>query len=236
MKKFTIYLFVAIFSLSSCNQVIDKKVSLETAKDDIKEIKEKYKDEYTEADFEALSNELAGNVFGTFLAKGEDAAKGVKFEKTYKEYLEEVKKERLEKEKLAAEAKKREAEKNAKMNATSVVTIYGYNYHKADSNNYEFQDYHIFKYAVKNKSSKEIKAVKFHFNIYNSLGDELGEGYEMSLTGNRIQPNSTFQNSMMFDANSYSSDDNKLASSNFEDLKFEIIVDKIVFSDGTTLE
>lgn len=236
MKKITIYLFVAIFSLSSCNNVIDKKVSLETAKDDIKEIKEKYKDDYTEADFESLSNKLVGNVFGAFLEKGEDAAKGVKFEKTYKEYLDEAKKERLEKEKLAVEAKKKETEKIAKMNAASVVSIYEYNFHKADSNNYEFQDYHIFKYAVKNKSSKEIKALKFHFNIYNSLGDEMGKGYEMSLTNDRIQPNTTFQNSMMFDANSYSSDDNKLASSNFEDLKFEIIVDKIVFSDGTTLE
>lgn len=186
MKKITIYSIVAIFSLSSCNNVIDKKVSLETAKEDLKEIKEKYKDEYTEEDFDALSNELAGNVFGTFLAKGEDAAKGIKFEKTYKEYLEEAKKERLEKEKLAAEAKKKEAEKNAKMNAATVISIYGYNFHKADSNNYEFQDYHIFKYAIKNKSSKEIKAVKFHFNIYNSLGDELGKGYEMSLTDDKI--------------------------------------------------
>ena len=236
MKKITIYLFAAIFSLSSCNKVIDKKVSLETAKDDIKEIKEKYKDEYTEEDFDALSNKLIGNVFGAFLTKGEDAAKGVKFEKTYKDYLEEAKKERLEKEKLAAKKKKKESEKIAKMNAASVVTIYGYNYHKADSNNYEFQDYHIFKYAVKNKSSKEIKAIKFHFNIYNSLGDELGSGYEMSLTNDKIQPNSTFQNNMMFDANSYNSDDNKLGSSKFEDIKFEIIVDKIVFSDGTTLE
>ncbi|MCQ4141177.1 MULTISPECIES: hypothetical protein [Chryseobacterium] len=236
MKRITIYLFAAIFTLSSCNNVIDKKVSLETAKDDIKEIKEKYKDEYTEADFEALSNKLAGNVFGTFLSKGEDAAKGIKFEKTYKEYLEEAKKERLEKEKLAAEAKKKEAEKKAKMNAAAVVTIYGYNFHEADSNNYEFQDYHIFKYAVKNKSSKEIKAIKFHFNIYNSLGDELGKGFEMSLTNDRIQPNSTFQNSMMFDANSYNSDDNRIASSNFEDLKFELVVDKIVFSDGSILE
>lgn len=92
MKKITICLIIAIFSLSSCNNVIDKNVSLETAKDDIKEIKEKYKDEYTEEDFDALSNKLAGNVFGTFLAKGEDAAKGIKFEKTYKEYLEEAKK------------------------------------------------------------------------------------------------------------------------------------------------
>ena len=236
MKKTTIYLFFAIFTLLSCNNVIDKKVSLETAKDDIKEIREKYKDDYAEADFDALSDKLVGNVFGTFLTKGEDAAKGIKFEKTYKEYLEEAKKERLEKEKLADEAKKKEAEKSAKMNAATVVTIYGYNFHKADSNNYEFQDYHIFKYAVKNKSSKEIKALKFHFNIYNSLGDEVGKGYEMSLTDDRIQPNSNYENSMMFDANSYSSEDNKLASANFEDLKFDIVVDKIVFSDGTTLE
>ena len=36
---------------------------------------------------------------------------------------------------------------------------------------------------------------------------------------------------MMFDANSYNSDDNKLGSSKFEDIKFEIIVDKIVDAD-----
>lgn len=40
----------------------------------------------------------------------------------------------------------------------------------------------------------------------------------------------------MFDANSYNSDDNRIASSNFEDLKFELVVDKIVFSDGSILE
>lgn len=183
-----------------------------------------------------MSNELAGNVFRAVIIKGEDAAKGIKFEKTYKEYLEAAKKERLEKEKLAEEAKKMEAEKTAKMNASAVVSIYGYEFHKANSENFEFQDYHIFKYAVKNKSTKEIKAVKFHFNIFNALGDELGKGYEMSLTNDRIAPNSTFQDNMMYDANVYSSEDGKIASSKFEDLKFAIVIDKIVYSHGSTLE
>lgn len=236
MKKQLLFLFATGLLLMSCNNTIDKKVSIETVKEDIAQIKEKHKDEYTESDFEALTNELTGNLFRTFLAKGEDAAKGVKFEKTYKEYLEEAKKIRLEKEKLAAEAKKKEAEKTAKMNTTAIVSIYEYQFHKANSDNYEFQDYHIFKYAIKNKASKEIKAVKFHFNIFNALGDEIGKGYEMSYTGNRIAPNSTYQNAMMFDANSYNSEDSKIAGSKFEDLKFDVIIDKIVYSDDTTLE
>lgn len=236
MRKNLFCLIVAGLMLTSCNNVIDKKVSLETAKEDIAEIKDKYKDQYTEADFEIMSNELTGNVFRTFLAKGEDAAKGVKFEKTYKEYLDEAKKQRIESEKLAQEAVKKEAERTSKMRAAAVATIYGYTFHKANPENYEYQDYHVFKYAVQNKTAKEIKAVKFHFNIVNSLGDELGKGYEMSLTDNRIAPNSTYQNSMMFEANSFISEDNRIASSKFEDLKFNIGIDKIVYTDGTVLE
>ena len=236
MIKNLFYLFAAGVLLASCNNVIDKKVSMETVKEDITEIKEKYKEQYTDADFEAMTNELTGSVFRTFLAKGEDAAKGVKFEKTYKDYLEEAKKDRIEKEKLAQEAIKKEAERASKMSAAAIATIYGYTFHKANSENYEYQDYHVFKYAVQNKSSKEIKALKFHFSIVNALGDELGKGYEMSLTDNRIAPNSTYQNSMMFEANSFSSEDNKIAAAKFEDLKFNVSIDKIVYSDGTTLE
>lgn len=236
MKKTLFYLILSLGILSSCNDTINKKVSIETAKEDIKQIKEKHKGEYTDADFESLTDELTGNILRTVLAKGEDAAKGIKFDKTYKDYLEEAKKNRLEKEKLAQEAKKMEAEKTAKMNMAAVVTIYGYEYHKANYENSEYRDYHIFNYAIQNKTPKEIKALKFHFNIYNALGDELGNGFEMSFTDDRVKPNSTYQDSMMFDANSYSSEDNKIASSKFENLKFNITIDKIVYSDGSVLE
>ena len=45
--------------------MINKKVSIETAKDDIKEIWEKYKGEYTDIDFDALGEDLLFNIFGT---------------------------------------------------------------------------------------------------------------------------------------------------------------------------
>jgi len=94
MKKKLFYLMIASLLLAGCSDVIDKKVSFETAKEDIQKIKEEHKDEYTDEDFEAISYVLAGSVFRAVLTKGEDAAKGIKFDKTYKDFLEEAKKER----------------------------------------------------------------------------------------------------------------------------------------------
>ncbi len=236
MRKKLFYLILSVGLLSSCNNVIDKKVSIETAKDDIKEIKEKYKDEYTDDDFEAISNELTGNVFRTFLAKGEDAAKGVKFEKTYKEYLDEAKKIRLEKEKLAEAAKKAEADKIKKMEKALTVTMYGKEYVPKNYDSGRFDDYNNFKYAIKNKSNKEIKAIGISFTVFNALGEQIGEGFGMDFTDDRIPANGDYKGNAAFSVNQFNNDDNILKNAKFEDLTFKFNVSKIVYSDGSILE
>lgn len=236
MNKITIYLFGAVLLLSSCNNVIDKKVSLETAKEDIKEIREKHKEDYTDADFNALSNELAGNAFGAFLTKDEDAAKKIKFKKTYKEYLEEAKKERLEKEKLAEEAQKAEVEKAAKMKNALTIAMYGKEFIPENYKIGRYKDYNNFKYSIQNKTNKEIKAIGISFTVFNALGEQIGEGFGMDFTDERIPANGSYKGDAPYSFNQLSDIGNELKNAKFEDLTFNFTVSKIVYSDGTTLE
>lgn len=222
MKKLLLpFLLLAVVS---CSNPMNKKYDEKTLEADMKEIKEKNK----------LSEEDT-KTFAGWLLLSKLANKDLTG-KTYQQILDEAKNYKKEQEELAAKAKAEEKAKAEKMKNAATVTIYDYAYHPANMDNYELQDSHIFKYAIQNKSNKEIKALKFHFRIYNSLGDELGDGYEMSLTDDRIAPLATYKNAASFDANKYNNADNKIANSKFSDLKFDIAVDKIVYSDDTTLE
>ncbi|MFC0344034.1 hypothetical protein [Epilithonimonas hispanica] len=222
MKK--ILLFITALILLSCSNPMNKPYNEETLQTDLKEIVEKKK--MSEEDSKTFAGWL-------ILAKlGDKNLKG----KTYQEILDEAKNYKKEQEELELKAKAEEKAKADKMQKAATISIFEYNFVPADSDNYEYQDYHLFKYAIKNKSNKEIKALKFHFKIYNALGDEIGDGYEISLTDDRVSPNAIYRGYSMFNSNSYNSDDNKISNANFKDLKFDIITDKIVYTDGSVLE
>lgn len=223
--------------LLSCGNVIDKKPNIETAKEDIVQIKEKYKDEYTAEDFEVLSDRLAGKVLGAAFAKGENALKdGVTFDKTYKEYLDEIKKERLEREELAKAAKKAEEERMAKMNNAITVTMYGKEYVPENYSAGRYEDYNVFKYAIKNKTNKEIKAIAISFTVYNALGDQIGKGFNMDFTDGRISANQSYEGEAVYSINQFMDEDNALKNAKFEDLSFKFNISKIVYTDGSILE
>lgn len=213
-----------LLAVLSCSNPMNKKYDEETLEADMKEIKEKNK--MSEDEIKTFAGWL-------ILAKlGNKDLTG----KTYQQILDEAKNYKKEQDELAAKAKAEEKAKAEKMKNAATVSIYEYAFQPANMDNFEIQDYHIFKYAIQNKVNKEIKALKFHFKIYNSLGDALGVGYEMSVTDERIAPMGTFKGSAMFDSNPYNNVDNKIANSKFSDLKFDIVVDKIVYSDDTVLE
>lgn len=236
MERFLSILGIVLL-LSSCNDVISKKPNIETAKEDIAQIKEKYKDEYSEEDFGALSNKLAGKVLGGVFTKGENAIKeGITFDKTYKEYLDEIKKERLEREELAKAAKKAEEERTAKMNNAITVTMYDKEYFPQNYDRGIYEDYNIFKYAIKNKTDKEIKAIAISFTVYNALGNQIGNGFNMDFTDGRIPANGEYKGDAAYSINQFINDDNALKNAKFEDLSFKFDITKIVYSDGTTVE
>lgn len=222
MKKI-IKFFLIPFVLFSCSNPIDRKYDESKLEEDMKAIKESGK--INEEDARVLAGWLVINKLGD-----KDLS-----EKTYQQILDDAKNYKKEQQELEEKAKREESARADKMKKALVVSIYEYKHTPANSANFEFDSHHDFKYAIQNKTDKEIKAIKFHFRIYNSLGDEIGGGYEMSFTDNRIAPLGTFQGVMMFKSNQFSNDDTKLANSKFEDLKFDIIVDKIVYSDGTEL-
>lgn len=236
MKQILSILGIALL-LSSCNDAISKKPNLETAKEDIAKIKEKYKNDYSAEDFEVLGDKLAGKVLGGVLVKGENAIKeGITFDKTYKEYLDEIKKERLEREELAKSAKKAEEERMAKMNNAIAVTMYGKEYFPKNYDRGIYEDYNIFKYAIKNKTNKEIKAIAISFTVYNALGNQIGKGFNMDFTDGRIPANGNYEGEVAYSINQFINDDNVLKNAKFEDLSFKFDITKIVYSDGTILE
>lgn len=235
MRK--IFIIATTLLLMSCNNVIEKKPNLETVKEDVAQIKEKYKDEYTAEDFDALSDKLAGKVLGGVFAKGENAIKeGITFDKTYKEYLDEIKKERLEREELAKAAKKAEEERMAKMNNAITVTMYGKEYFPENYSAGRYEDYNVFKYAIKNKTNKDIKAIAISFTVYNALGDQVGKGFNMDFTDSRIPANGNYEGEAAYSINQFINEDNVLKNAKFEDLSFKFNITKIVYSDGTILE
>lgn len=236
MKKVLLGLVTAMLLLS-CKKVIDQKVSLETAKEDVAKIKEENKGEYTDADFDKMGDELAGSVFRAALSKGKDGIEdGVKFDKTYREYLDEAKSQRIEQEELAAKMKKEELARQAKMKSVITVSIYKKEFIPSSFEAGRLDDYNVFDYAIENKSDKEIKAMKFSFSIKNALGDDIGNGYEIDVTDDRIAPKSVYKNRAAYDYNQFENSDKKIANAKFEDLTFDIDVLKIVYSDGTVLE
>lgn len=215
---------MTMISLVSCSNPTSKKYNEATLAEDIKAIGESKKWTEDEAKMFAgwmLKAKLTGQDLTT---------------KTYQNILDEAKNYKREQEELAEKAKKEEEARAERMKTAAIISIYGYEFREGNRNDFDYNDYNLFKYAVKNKTNKEIKAMKFHFKIYNALGDQIGTDYTMSLTDDRIAPSSDFQNIMAFDYNQFDNDDVTLRSANFKDLTFDIKVDKIVYTDGSVLE
>lgn len=217
IKKITFLLLTAM--LISCSNPLDKKYSEATLEQDAKELKESKK--VSEEDYQLM----AGWILKAKLTG--ESLEG----KTYNEIITSAKNYQLEQENLKKEAELAEAEKAKKMTDAVTVTITGKDFFEGD-----WESYNVFKYAIKNKSSKTIDAIKFTFRVYNKLGDEIGEGFNLSVTKDKIEPNQVYSNQSGFDFNQFSNEDSAIKNSNYEDLKFVVKVEKIVYTDQSVLE
>lgn len=217
IKKMTFLLLTAM--LLSCSNPLNKKYSEATLDQDSKELRE--------------SNKLTGEeleLLGIWMVRAKLSGKSLEG-KTYNDILSDAKNYKLEQEKLKAEAEKIEAEKAKKMNDAVTVSIIGKSFDEG-----EWDSSNIIKYAIKNKSPKTIDAIKFNFKIFDKLDDKIGDGYEMSITDDKIAPNQVYTNEAYYDYNQFMDMDIKIKNSNFKDLKFVIKVEKVVYTDGSTLE
>ena len=217
IKKFTLFLFSIM--LFSCSNPMNKKYSEATLEKDAKEIKDSKK--LTDDELQLLAG---------WIVKAKLTGESLE-DKSYQDILKEAKDYKIEQDKLKAEAEKLEAEKAKKMSDALSVSITGKGFDEG-----EWDSSNVIKYAVKNKTNKTIDALKFSFKVYDKLGDEIGDGYQMSITDDKIAPNQVYSNEAYYDYNQFMDRDIKIRNSKFEDLKFVIKVIKVVYTDGSVLE
>jgi hypothetical protein len=208
--------------LISCSSPMDKKFNEKTAKEDIEAIKEKI----DTTEFQLLAGSMMRLKF-----------KGEKIEEmTYSEILENGKNWKIEQEKIEAEQKalaekaaREEAEKFKRLNEAVVVSCFEKGYTK-----YDYEDYITYKFVIKNKSDKKIRAVKGGITFTNLFDDEISSlnfVYDKPIeAGKEVNWNATT------DYNQFKDEDKALKNKDLKDLKVIWKPEKIIFEDGTTLE
>jgi hypothetical protein len=208
---------IAIFTVTSCNNPLNKKYNEQTLEQDAKEIYESKKLNEDEAKL------LTGYIM---LAKlGGKNLEG----KTYKEILQAAKDYKSEQEQLAAKARKEEEEKRIKLGAALSVAMYDKGYGGEG-----YQAYLQYAVAFENKTDKDIRAVKGSLKI-----TDLFDTTIKSITiveDNGIPAHETIKNVFTTDYNKYRDEDTILANKKMQDIKVIWTPEKIIFTDGTSLE
>lgn len=222
MKKKKLLLIGLTAFLFSCSSSMDKKFNEETAKEDIESIKGKI--DSTELQL------LAGSMIRL---KFQDKKLE---EMTYGEILEDGKKWKAEQEKkeaeqkaLAEKAAKEEAERIKKLTEAVIVSCF-----EKGFTEYNYDDYITYKFVIKNKSDKNIRAVKGGItftNLFDEKISSLNFVYDQPIeAGTEITWNA------QTDYNQFKDEDKTLRNKDLKDLKVVWKPEKIIFEDGTTLE
>ncbi len=221
MKNLVFILF-SISILYSCSSPLDKK--------------------YDEKNFEKVLTVLRNNkdtatamlIVGTVIREGME---GKKIEgKTYREILEDGKKWKAEQDKIEAEqkalaekAKKDEEDRIKRLNGIAIVTCFEKGYIE-----YDYQKYITLKFAIQNKSDKEIRAIKGSIKFTNLFDDEIETVsfvYEKPIAiGKQATWNGTYE------YNEFRDKDVTFKSKDLKDMKMVWNPEKIIFVDGSTIE
>lgn len=221
MKKQILLLGLAAL-LFSCSSPLTKKFNEETSEEDIKAVK-------GELDSTEMKL-LAGSIFRLKLQDKKLE------EMTYAEILENGKKWKAEQEKkeaeqkaLAEKAAKEEAERIKKLTEAVIVSCFEKGFTK-----YNYEDYITYKFAIKNKSDKNIRAVKGGItftNLFDEKISSLNFVYDQPIeAGTEITWNA------QTDYNQFKDEDKTLRNKDLKDLKVVWKPEKIIFEDGTTLQ
>lgn len=216
MKKILLLLSITGLCIS-CSGPLDKKYNEETLADDAKEINESgdLSDEDTKI--------MAGWIVRAKLT--DEKLEG----KSYSEILEEAKDYKKEQEKLAEKVKEEEKEKRQRLGSALTVALYDKGYKK-----YDYEDYLTYSLAFENKTNKNIRAFKGSISITDLFDTEIKT---ISLTiDDPIEAHQIFKSTYTSDYNKFRDEDKRLKGKNMSDLKVVWTPEKIIFSDGTTLE
>jgi len=215
--KNAILLLTMSLLMVACSGPLDKKYNENTFAVDGKEIKESGK--ISEEDVQVM----AGWIVRAKL-KGESLDG-----KTYREILEEAKDFQKEQENLAERAKLEEQEKRERLGSALTVALYDKGYQE-----YDYQEYLTYSFAFENKSQKEIRAFKGSVAI-NDLFDSEIKSINLTID-DPIKAGEIFKGTYTTEYNQFMDEDSRLKNKDMEDLKIVWTPEKIIFSDGSTLE
>lgn len=224
MKNTQLFFFTVCISaiLFSCSSPLDKKYNDETAKEDIEAIKENI----DSTDVKLLARSM-------MRLKIQD--KNLK-EMTYSEILEKGKKWKTEQDKILAEqkaladkARKEEMERRKRLSQAVTVSCFEKGYLEVD-----YEEYITYKFAIQNKSEKDIRAIKGQITFTNLFDDEI---QSLSFVYDQpIKAESEITYNATTDYNQFKDEDQTLKNKDLENLKVIWKPEKIIFADGSTLE
>lgn len=222
MKLFLLLLSASLV-LFSCSNPTERKYTKETVSDDLKAIWEHDKDST------AIKSIIGYMMISAFTK--EDLTG-----KTYKEIIElqqaaKAKIEKAEEEQkiLAAKALQEVGERREKLGQVLTVALFDKDFYKED-----YQSYLSYGLAFQNKSDKEIRAVKGVL-IINDLFDELIKTVNITYD-TPIPAMGLKKANFTTEYNQFRDEDQRLNSKNLQDLKVVWNPEKIIYTDGTTLE
>ena len=221
MIKKLLLIFVTIL-ICGCNSPLTKKFNEETAKEDFKSIKE----DIDSTEFNLLVGSMLRLKFQEKTLE----------DMTYEEILENGKKWKAEQDKIEAEQKAlaqkaalEEAGRIERLSKAVTVTCFNKGYTE-----YDYEDYITYKFVIKNKSEKIIRAIKGEITFTNLFDDEISSlkfVYDQPInTGEEVNWNA------QTDYNQFKDEDKSLKNKDLQDLKVIWKPEKIIFEDGTTLE
>lgn len=221
MRKIIYVLLLALFA-SCSSSVMNKPYSEKTLQEDMVEIKK----ELSEEDFEILTGYILLAAFTEEKNLG----------KTYNDLLKEgqemqaeADKQEAEAKALAEKAKAAELDRIKRLGDALTVSLFEKGFLE-----HSYSEYITYKFALENKTEKNIKAFKGKV-LFRDLFDE--DIYELGLTFDDGLPANYSGNwDVMSDYNQFMDADVLLKSKGIEDMKITWVPEKIIFEDGTTLE
>ncbi|WP_074406091.1 hypothetical protein [Aquimarina megaterium] len=221
MKKIIFISLITALTVS-CSSPLNKKFSEKTAEKDMNQLKEKL--DSTELML------LAGTMIRLKL-QDKDLE-----DMTYQEILDDGEKWKTEQEKieteqriLAEKAKKKEAQRIRILSESVIVTCYEKGFSKSN-----YEDYITYKFAIQNKSDKEIRAVKGQIEFTNLFGDKIKS---LNFVYDKpIQSKSETTWDATTDYNQFNDGDQTLKNKDLEDIKVIWKPEKIIFFDGSIIE
>jgi len=216
MRQLFLILSLTIL-ISSCSNPLNKKYNDTTLKEDAKAIRESKK--LSDEELDILGSYIVG------AKMGEKDLDGM----TYSEILKKAKDIKAEQKALAEKIEKEEESKRQKFSQAVNFSLYNIGYAKAD-----YDDYLTYDVAFENKSGKDIKAIKGNLRITDLFDKKIKEFNVVFDEG--IIAGETKKTSYTTDYNQFMDEDKEMKSKTIKEVKFIWTPEKIIFTDGTTLE